>query len=398
MYPVSNAYRAAMKAPSQQFRVTGTIGEQSFSDVNILAGSFNITNQCSDGSDIMIGQVYSAELNITLRGLGFTRYSIKSQQICPSFGMLVGPDTWEDIPLGVFNPVEIDHGASGVTIKAYDNMVKFDVDFPRQNLAENTLYAYAQMACTACGVQLGTTENEFMSMVNTSYAYELPINNDTETFRDLVAWIAQCMCCVAVIGRDGKLYFQQYHTAVDDTIDAEHRFADARFSDFSTHYSGVTLDITSLGTKMYMSADSNTGGYTYDLGSNPLLQTKSLREVQCKNIANALSTLAYVPFECSGIGNPAYDLMDVIVFSGGAADSTKISCVTKWEFNYHDQYKMSGAGRNPALASAQSKTDKSLSGMRSQTASHIVIDHVPTASDLSGSNGTIYLVISGGIL
>jgi len=152
-----------------------------------------------------------------------------------------------------------------------------------------------------------------------------------------------------------------------------------------------------MGTTVYISADNVDEGYTYSLGANPLLQMKSLRELQCKNIANALASLEFVPFECSGIGNPAYDLMDVITFSGGVADNTQKSCITKWEFNYHDQYKMSGAGRNPALAKAQSKADKKLDGMRLKTAAHVIIDHIPTAEDLSGANGTIYLVISGGV-
>lgn len=46
MYGVSEAYKEAMKQPVQHHTLKGMIGEHSFTDKNILAGSFSITNQC----------------------------------------------------------------------------------------------------------------------------------------------------------------------------------------------------------------------------------------------------------------------------------------------------------------------------------------------------------------
>jgi len=51
MYSVSDQYKTAMKQPVQRFRMTGTAGDLSFSDENILSGSFHLTNQCSDDTN-----------------------------------------------------------------------------------------------------------------------------------------------------------------------------------------------------------------------------------------------------------------------------------------------------------------------------------------------------------
>ncbi len=81
MYAVSDKYKAAMKQPVQRFRMTGKAGRNSFTDKNILAGSFSITNQCSDESSVQIGQVYIGELNATFMNMDIPRYGWKGLEI-----------------------------------------------------------------------------------------------------------------------------------------------------------------------------------------------------------------------------------------------------------------------------------------------------------------------------
>jgi hypothetical protein len=83
--------------------VTGTIAGQSFTDDNILDGSFTITNQNSGNDNVQIGTVYIGELSITLRGLEIERYTMDGVTITPYFELLL-PDgvTWEPVPLGKY--------------------------------------------------------------------------------------------------------------------------------------------------------------------------------------------------------------------------------------------------------------------------------------------------------
>ena len=55
MYGVSDTYKTAMHQAVQKFRLTGTVGTTDFTDENILAGSFSITNQCCGNNEVQIG-------------------------------------------------------------------------------------------------------------------------------------------------------------------------------------------------------------------------------------------------------------------------------------------------------------------------------------------------------
>ena len=119
---------------------------------------------------------------------------------------------------------------------------------------------------------------------------------------------------------------------------------------------------------------------TYNLGSNPFLQGENA-ELMCRQILSAMQQIRYVPFTVDMIGNPAYDLMDVLRFEGGFADEDKVSCITKYSFHYNAKYTCSGVGSDPALASANSKSDKNIAGLMAQVSAitssinHMIYDY-----------------------
>ena len=73
MYSVSEEYKKAMKRPVQRHFLKGTIGENDFTEENILAGSFSVTNQCSGNENVQIGLVYVGELNATFLNIPLER-------------------------------------------------------------------------------------------------------------------------------------------------------------------------------------------------------------------------------------------------------------------------------------------------------------------------------------
>jgi hypothetical protein len=365
MYAVSEKYKAAMKQPVQRFRMTGKVGRVSFTDDNILSGSFSITNQCSDDSSVLVGQVYIGELDVTLMNMNIARYSWKDQEIAPVFGMRLADGNFEDVPLGVFTVDSAKHTASGVVIKAYDHMAKFDKTCSVTSI-NGTAYNLMLTACTACGLSLGTTSEEFAAMANGSDALSLYSETDIETWRDFVSWIAASIAANVYAGRDGKIYVRAYDQTVVDEIDTAHRFTGCEFSDFSTKYTGLSVVNIDAKATSYYSLDTDDG-LTYNMGSNPFLQygVDEKKDAQRKAILTAISQIDYVPFKAELIGNPAYDLMDVFRFTDGLADKDKLFCMTKFTFNYNQSFTMQGVGQDPALASAKSKTDKNLQGILS---------------------------------
>ena len=388
MYNVSEEYKNAMKKSVQRSRITGTIGRTPFTDKNILKNSFLVTNQCSDNTEVKIGQVYVGELNVTLINMNLPRYSLKDRPIVPFFGLMLDNGNYEDVPLGVFNVSEAEWTASGVVIKAYDNMSKLDKPCTI-NSAIGLPYQLATMACEYCQVELGTDEFEFTNFANGSEIMSMFTDNDIETWRDFLSWVAQSVGCNAMCDREGKIIFKAYNQNVIDVIDSYHRLAGASFSDFITKYTGLScVNIAEKTTSYYgMEVDD---GLTYNLGSNPFLQygVDAALAATRRNILDALQQINYVPFKAEMIGDPAYDLMDVFQFPEGIGDGEKLFCMTKYTFNFHGKYEMQGVGKNPALASAKSKTDKELAGLMSDTADEAIHYTVFTnANDIVVADG-----------
>ena len=370
MIKVSDAYKAAMKRPVQKHRMTGTVGGQVFTDANILSGSFSVTNQCSDETSVLIGQVYIAELRVTLTGMDPERYSLKDKKIIPTYGLMVESGAYENVPLGIFNITEANHASSGIAITAYDNMSLLDRSFSGTRLV-GTPFVLSELACKSCGLELGTTNAEFASFANGGTVLQLYVDNDADTWRDIVSWIAQSVGCNVSAGRDGKIIFRAYGRTPVDTIDDEHRFTGCTFGDYETKYTGMSVVNIEAQTTSYYGDEEDTG-LTYNLGSNPFLQsaadTPTIEEMR-ENVLMALKQICYVPFSVTMSGDPAYELMDVFCFDGGIADGTKISCMTKFSFIYNSKYSMQGVGSNPALATGGSKSDKDISGLLAQVES-----------------------------
>lgn len=368
MYNVSNAYLSEIEQPTAQYRLKLTIDGTQYTGDILVGGSFTIKNQCSDTDIVQIGSVYVAELKMIIYGDQIERGNWKGVEITASEGLKVGND-YEYVPLGVFYVAEANHTESGVQITAYDNMLKFDKSF---NLTTTigSPFSILKMLCQDCRVQLGMTRTQIEALPNGTLSLALYSQNDCQTYRDVLFWLAQTLGCFATIGRDGKLYLRSYkdgHGAEDADIDEYHRFEGGRFSDFVTEYSGVSyIDIDSQ-EYIYVKDGEDTK-LTYDLGANPFMQygTASTRKQMALNILNALKKIYYVPFQTEYLNTPAYDLGDIIVNEGGIGDGS-ISCIMSYEYNYSEGYAVEGFGQNPSLATARDKVDKEIAGLMSKT-------------------------------
>ena len=372
MYPVSEAYKEAMKSPVQHFKLRGTITNKNmtyfFSEENVLKGSFSISNQCCGSSAMEIGSVYTGELSMTLLNGVVPRYSIYGSTI-EVYSSLLTDNGWEEIPLGIFIISEANYSTSGCEITAYDKMSLFDKSL-NINTTSADMWTMLNMASEACGVAIGMTEEEVQAFPNGNRVLGMYANNDMETWRDLISWLSQTAGCFATINRAGELIFRAFTQDVVDIIDSAHRFKGCKFSDFVTRYTGLScVNMGDQTTSYYGALDVEDDGLTMNLGSNPFLQygVDETVEASRRAVLVAIEVINYVPFSASMIGNPAYDLGDVFRFTDGIADGTCLSCLTKYEWKFNDRYAIEGVGENPALASARSKVDKDISGLLSNS-------------------------------
>ena len=369
MYNVSQAYKTAMQAQVTTTRLTFTVNGVSYTEENILRGSFHISNQCTDTSDITLGAVYTGQLSATLRGIEIQRNNWAGSVIAPTFQLFVGNNTWESVPLGIYVVKEATHTASGVDIKAYDYMTKLDKNISLQQTA-GYLHDFLAVCAEDCGLTLGQTEQQIKALPNGNVYFTYFADNDVETYRDLVSWIAQTSGGFATINRAGQLEIRTYKTSADsvDTLGTSGRLQGAGFSDYITSYTGVSyVDIASKMTR-YRGSESDTG-MSMNLGQNPFLQgTASITNTAVANILTAIGSIQYVPFKASNsVRDVAYDLGDIIIMENGLAGSEAICCVQRYDFNLHGRYEFQGYGKNPEQANAKSKTDKNIAGLLAET-------------------------------
>lgn len=366
MYAVSEEYMIQMNKPDVSRVISGTIAEVSFSGNDIVRDSIYISNQCSESGEIKLGSVYTAALECTFREGLVERESWKGLEVVISEGIyLEDGETVETVPLGVFYVDEATHVEKGVAIKAYDAMLSFEKAIGLDT-TYGTPYDMAKYACDTCGVELGMTREQIRAFPNGNKELQLYTENDIETWRDLLFWIAQTCGAFWTINREGKLEMRSFGMTVENTVTSNLRYKNAAFSDFTTAYTGISCIDKKNNQKSYYNILPDDK-LTYELGANPFLQYDSdqEREQKCRNILNSISSIEYVPFSARVLQGAAYDLGDIIHFTGGRADDSKVCCVMFWDYNGKG-YNLEGFGSDPATADARSKTDKELAGILSQ--------------------------------
>ena len=378
MYAVSDAYKKAIQDNTRSYYWTGKITladgtEYPFENEDIVKGSGYVTRQCCGSNEIELGTVYAAELGITLL-TDIDRYSLTGATITLSFHLDIGNGVYEEVPMGIFEISEANRTIKCLEIKAYDYMLHFDADFD-EKVTNGVAYDLLLLACEACKVELANTKEELSAMPNGSYVLGVYTENDIETWRDLIFYIAQVLGCFAQIDRTGKLKLTKYgNTPVADIPDTQ-RFSSS-FSDFITRYTAVSSTNVRTKTAEYYALDPDDG-LTMNLGTNPLLQfgLAETRKTLLTNILNDIAVIRYVPFDSTTIGNPAFDPGDVITFSGGQADAKQITAVTSITIKVNGKHSLKCVGKNPRLAQAKSKNEKNITGLVNQIEAGKIVVH-----------------------
>lgn len=374
MYSASATYLTILKSNIRKFAWSGsivTVGGTTYlfdadkDSVNgkIVNGSINrgISSQ-----ELNIGTAYSGSLSIEVILPGVSRYELYGGTITLS-SMLDGAT--DVIPMGTYTISEANQTSDHISLKAYDNMIKFDgVDFvPSNNTNILAPYSWLYRACAACGVTLGNTQAQIEAMANgnrrTGFA---DCVTDVKTWRDLISYLAAYLGGYAYIGRDGYLYIGHYTSVSDDTIPSTFRYSSA-LSDFRTTYDGLYATYKDGGVQEYVS-NTNTGGLVLDLGVNPFLQISDNqnREDAIQEIIDLWDGVYYVPYSATLPLAPIYDPGDVLTFTDNQAGAYDIGAITEITYTIGGSMTIKCAGDNPRLAAAQDRFSKTIAGLSSE--------------------------------
>ena len=202
--------------------------------------------------------------------------------------------------MGIFEVSEANRTAHFLELKAYDYMLRFERDFNGFE-SVGTAYGFMELCAKACNVNLAQTEAEIGAMPNGSEVLSIYAENDIETYRDVLYFVAQVLGGFFCINRVGKLELRKYGDSPVAEVLQRHRFSSS-FSDFVTRYTAVSATNLRTQTAEYYAADPDDG-LTMNLGINPLLQfgLDETREALCRNILESLSAVNYVPFDSETI-------------------------------------------------------------------------------------------------
>ena len=294
--------------------------------------------------------------------LDIDRYTLEEAEIRLSFHLVYEDETEEEVPMGVFYVAEANRCIKTLELKAYDGMLNLDKNFSK-GLSSAYPYEFLSLLSKACHIELAQTKEEIEAMPNGTELLGIYQDNDIESWRDFLYYLAQTLGCFAIIDRFGRLNLSAYGNTAVMAVDIRHRFSSS-FSDFVTRYTAVSSTNKRTEKAEYY-AKSPDDGLTMNLGVNPLLQF-GLEETR-KRIINAIldviTSVEYVPFDSDTIGNPALDLGDVLRFTGGHADETKQSAITSIYTKINGKQTVKCVGKNPRLAAAKSKNDKNITGL-----------------------------------
>ena len=369
VYPVSEAFLQAVQENARRYYWTGKITTKAgavypFGYEDIVKGSGYITAQCCGSSEIELGTVYAAEMGITLFSQ-IDRYTLEDAEVELSYHLRLADGSFEEVPMGIFEVSEANRTAHCLELKAYDHMLRFEKSFNGFETV-GTAYGFLELCCKACDVELAHTQAEIEAMPNGAEVLSVYTENDIETYRDVLYFVAQVLGGFFCINREGKLELRKYGTEPVMEVAQKHRFTSS-FSDFITRYTAVSSTNLRTQTAEYYALETDDG-LTMNLGVNPLLQfgLEETREQLCRNILADLSAVNYVPFDSDTIGNPALDLGDVLTFSGGQADGSQKTCITSFQCRIGGKHSLKCVGKNPRLAQAKSKNVKNISGLLNQ--------------------------------
>ena len=353
-------YLLKVASPVQPYRMGGAIGEHPISDKNIIEGSLVYTDQAT-GAELSLGGVYIGTLEATITGVNIPRGKWRGTKVQTYIELDTG-EGWQRIPMKPYTITKAEHTADGVYIEASDAMAKFNKTATFDTLT-GSAYEILATCCTRCGVQMGLSEMQVAQLPNGTEELGLYPENDIETYRDVISWVAQTLGSFATIDVNGRLSLRQFTGAVSGSKEPDIRYEGASFSDFETFYTGMSVvDIEAQETKYYNKAPDN--GLTMNLGSNPFLQygTDETVENMRRAILEEIAKIKLTPFELETVPDPNIELGDVLRFPGGlGADA--VGCVMYSELHYKEGLRIIGYGEDPALANGKSKTDKELAGL-----------------------------------
>ena len=357
MYPASAGFQSKILSTDRTFKLSVTIdhsgGTLNLTDADVALGSLSVIEKSQPTDEFSVGGVVASDLSIEiLNKTGYDIINFTGAVVKPVVSLLTNsaPETWENVPLGVFNVDEPSKMKNTTKLKAIDNMIKLDKPYSASTLAyPATLLQIYTDICTICGVSPAVG-----SFTNSAHVVAEKPEGDYSC-RDIISAVAALCGAFARMNRAGALEFVWY-AATAVTLTGANRF-DFKPMDTVLNITGVlaTVDDTT-----YL---AGTEVYAVDLSDNPLLQ--SGYDTILPVIFNKIKVVSFHPFTSSWQGNPAMQAGDIITQTGtnGVVYPTVVTSTT---YKYRGRSVFEAKGLPNVSRGFQGTTSKKLSTLLKQ--------------------------------
>lgn len=356
MYPVSEKYIEAIRAPVREDRITGGIRLKDgtiipVDDSIIVQKSLTVTRKVSSSSKFDIGTVNSAEMRIKIRDPKAYDHDFGGAVISLKYGIVTaaaddGSGTWEDVPLP---PFYVDGGEAArkqnmVSLIAHDTLSRLAVD--KGSPPTTSFYAALTYFCNRCNVGVAISESDFNALPNADITPDFSAES-IQSCWDGVMWIAQTVNCCAFADYRGLVQLKQYKYEGGDNYDrliTGKERTTIEYSDTRT-YLAYLQSYEGENVKLYSRVKTWTGTDAphikegaLNLPKNPVVQSLSAEQQAAINqsyLNNRSYPTRYV--KASGVPDPAIEPLDVLAFSGGTIDIGQIiSVATQVTWKYRN--------------------------------------------------------------
>lgn len=279
MFNVSSEFKNAIKNDSREFKSKVLIGEEEYSDDKII--NFSLESSMAPSDEFSLGAVVASKFQMSI-----TLNDIRSNKLIkPFIGLKVG-NTFEYVPLGVFNIEEKSTKNGLINLSCYDNIGKLEKPYFSDLSYPATLQSVATEICKKANVTFSST------------LPNLKINKkiDGYTCREALSFIASACGGFTIANRTGAIEIKNI-TNSTSSITGNNYFTFENDDAFTIKKVTAHID-----DKTRISRGTGIGIEEIEF-KNPVANDSILDYVYSK-----IKDYKYIPGTLVWQGNPALDL------------------------------------------------------------------------------------------
>jgi len=223
MINTSTEYKKAIQK-DREFRIQDTItfkdGTKQGKTITLSTGdfmSYSINGATSSTGKFDIGAAVIKKYTAVLNNMNdkFSEYDFEGADIRSYIGLKLEDGSWEVLSKGTYRVCKARSKDLTISIEAYDYMLFFDQPYSKSKLSyPATINEIIADACLCCQMTYNA-----QTIQNGRFTVEKRPEDEALTFRDIISYCAQIMCCYARISNTNALEFGWYDFSIFDRND-----------------------------------------------------------------------------------------------------------------------------------------------------------------------------------